>query len=479
MTVSWGDIVRYQQWTGSQGTSDLRTAGLSALVPLILLVTAFVCGGASASQPLRDMIVQLAAIVLLASVALGWVGRAFSPDARIPLILIAALFVLLAFQLVPLPAAVWTALGMRAVSADILRLIGEPVGMYPLSVQPERTLLSALALLPGVAMAIAALRLETTARLLLAAGVVVGALLSLALGIVQASLGGSSETINLYQTTHAGLPIGVFANTNHQADLLVIAFVFAGLLVRRIASESASQPLRWCIYGLMAVLALGIVATGSRAGIALLGLALLAMVVREHLSGHARLVLFGAGGLVALFGVLIVFNPTIARSFADFSNLDDPRFRFWPNVTYAIGVMGWLGSGAGTFDGVYRSLETLDTLSSHYLNHAHNDYLEIVLETGVPGLVLLLATLGFLGWRGVAIIRRSERADTPASPDLAYAGMIGAGVLLLHSAADYPLRTPLLGVIFGLCCAFMTRPPRCDATYATNRSFNRPTLVRP
>jgi len=290
---------------------------------------------------------------------------------------------------------------------------------------------------------------------------------SLALGIAQESLGASSVVSNLYQVKHVGKPIGVFANANHQADFLVIAFVFAGAIASRVAPGGVSSPLRWCIYGLMAVLALGVVAAESRAGTALLGIAVLAMVLREYLGGQARWFLFGAVGLAIVFGLLFVWNPTIARSFTDFSNLDDPRFRFWPNVIYAIGAVGWLGSGAGSFDGVYRSVETLDTLSARYLNHAHNDYLEIVLETGAPGIILLIAFLVFLGWRAAAIIRRTDRTDPPADLDLSYAGMIGASVLLLHSAADYPLRTPLLGVIFGLCCALMTRPPRRNATYAS------------
>jgi len=424
------------------------------------------------------MIVQVAAVLVLASVALGWVGSASSPDTRAFLVPIAGLVLLLAFQLVPLPAAVWTTLGARAASAETLRLIGEPIGMYPLSLQPERTILSALALLPGVAMAVAAMRLEMTERLVLAAAVVACALLSLALGIVQAGLGASSAALNLYQTSHAGKPIGVFANTNHQADLLVIAFVFAGAFASRVTLSGVAAPVRWCIYALMAVLALGVVATESRAGIALLGIALLAMVLREYLGGQARLFVVGALGLVVLFGILVFLNPTVARSFADFSNVDDPRFRFWPNVIYAIGIMGWLGSGAGTFDGVYRSVETLDTLSSRYLNHAHNDYLEIALETGAPGIILLVVALGILGWRAVAIIRRTDRTDLPTGLDLAYVGMIGVGVLLLHSAADYPLRTPLLGVIFGLSCALMTRPPRRDATYEPTSPSTALTLVR-
>ncbi|MES2444548.1 MAG: O-antigen ligase family protein [Pseudomonadota bacterium] len=427
------------------------------LLPLGLLVAAFAMGGASANQPIRDMAIELIAIVVLAAALAGWLGRAFSPDARIPLILIAALFALFLFQLTPLPAGLWAALGGREVGAGVLDLIGVPAGARPLSVQPERTLLSALAVLPGVAMAVAVMRLGAQHRLTLAWAAVAAAVLSLALGVVQVSLGSDAQTLTFYQTTHLGLPLGVFANTNHQADLLLVGFVLAGSLAPSFAARGAGWAEKpWWIYGVMAALAVGIVAGGSRTGIALLFVGLAAVALRERLSGHVRTFLLGAVGLAATLGLLIAFNPMFARSFADFSNVDDPRFHFWPNVLYAIGHFGWLGTGAGTFDGVYRSVETLDTLSSRYLNHAHNDYLEIVLEMGVPGVLLLLAFLGYLVFLGIGVIRRT---DVRTSRGLAYGGMVCAGLLLLHSAADYPLRTPLLGVVFGLCCALMTRVP--------------------
>lgn len=448
------------------------------LLPLALLLVAFACGGSSMNQPMRDLIVQLFGIIVLAVAAAGWIGRGFSPDAKIPLILIALLAALFVFQITPLPAAFWTALDGRAVSADVLRLIGDPVGARPLSMQPELTVLSALATIPGVAMAVVAMRLGTPARALLGWAMVALALLSLIFGIVQVTLGTEAQPLLLYRTSHAGLPIGVFANTNHQADLLLIGFVMAGVLAPQLGARAASwleKP--WWAYGVMAVLAVGVVASGSRAGIALLGVALLAVVLRQQLAGHVRLFLLGAAGLTVTLGLLIVFNGTFARSFADLSNLDDPRFSFWPNVIYAIGHFGWLGTGAGTFDGVYRSVETLDTLTSRYLNHAHNDYLEILLEMGIPGMLLLLAFIGFLVWRGIAIIRRR---DMGLGLNLAHGGMIGAGLLLLHSAVDYPLRTPLLSVVFGLCCALMTRPPR-TATQAADNDIHppvEPVLVR-
>lgn len=466
-----------RNWLNERGLTIPSGLG-QALLPLALMLLAFACGGSSMNQPMRDLVVQLLGVVVLAVAAAGWIGRGFSLDARIPLILIALLAALFVFQITPLPAGLWSALAGREISADVLKLIGEPLGPRPLSMQPELTVLSALATIPGVAMAVVAMRLGTPARALLGWAAVALALLSLIFGIVQVTLGTAAQPLLLYQTTHAGLPIGVFANTNHQADLLLIGFVMAGVLAPQMGRRGGSwleKP--WWAYGVMAVLAVGVVASGSRAGIALLGVALLAVVLRQQLAGHVRLFLLGAVGLAGALALLILFNGTFARSFADFSNLDDPRFSFWPNVIYAIGQFGWLGTGAGTFDGVYRSVETLDTLTAAYLNHAHNDYLEIMLEMGIPGILLLLAFVGFLVWRAIAIIRQRNLG---VGLNLAHGGMICAGLLLLHSAVDYPLRTPLLSVMFGLCCALMTRPPR-TATQDADHDIEppvEPALVR-
>jgi O-antigen ligase len=463
-----------RDWLGARGSAT--PSGLGAgLLPLALLVAAFACGGGSMDQPLRDLVIQLMGVVVLAAVGAGWIGRRFSPDARIPAILIGLMIALFLLQLTPLPESLWSALSGRAIGADVLGLIGEPVGARPLSIQPELTVMAALATIPGIAMALAVMRLGTPARAMLGWAVVVLAVLSLLFGIAQVTLGSETGQLTLYATSHAGLPLGVFANTNHQADLLLIGFVMAGVLAPSIAGRSGHGIQHsWWIYGVMAALAAGIVATGSRTGIALLGVALLAIIVRHRIAGNVRLFVLGGGGLAIALALLVAFNGTFARSFADFSDLDDGRFHFWPNVVWAIGEFGWPGTGAGTFDGVYRSVETLDTLSSSYLNHAHNDYLEIMLEMGVPGILLLLAFVAWYGWRGAAIVRTGGPG---LGVSLAHGAMIWIGLILLHSAVDYPLRTPLLSVVFGLCCALMTRAPR--ATFENDANVPvEPALVR-
>src|SRR5581483_9726291 len=89
-----------------------------------------------------------------------------------------------------------------------------------------------------------------------------------------------------------------------------------------------------------------------------------------------------------------------------------------------------------------------------YVNHAHDDYLETWLELGWPGLALIAA---FLAWWLVSVVRigRNGRDDDAS---LATAGAVVVGLLLAHSAVDYPLRTPALATLFALGCGLMVPP---------------------
>ena len=108
--------------------------------------------------------------------------------------------------------------------------------------------------------------------------------------------------------------------------------------------------------------------------------------------------------------------------------------------------MGWkyfpFGSGFGSFVRVFQIDEPDSVLLPTYVNHAHNDWLELFMTGGVPA--LLLVGLGVLAycWRSfrVWIVPRGN-ADS-----LRFA-RLGSVVLLLYglgSVGDYPLRVPSL-----------------------------------
>jgi O-antigen ligase len=155
---------------------------------------------------------------------------------------------------------------------------------------------------------------------------------------------------------------------------------------------------------------------------------------------------------------LLALPPILERF--DTENQLEGRSNRWPLVAETAQTYLPLGSGIGSFDAVYRSVEPLEELDSTFFNQAHNEYLETWLETGWLGIALIL---GFFVW----YLRRTWAAWTgPPSRegDLQRAASIGIGVLILHSAGDYPLRTVSLAVVFALCCGLLELARRTDQT---------------
>jgi O-antigen ligase len=108
-----------------------------------------------------------------------------------------------------------------------------------------------------------------------------------------------------------------------------------------------------------------------------------------------------------------------------------------------------LGSGLGTFRPVYKLYEDHDRVTREVVNHAHNEYVELALETGVPGVLVILA---FFAWWTRACWRAWKRPE--ASP-YAKAASIASAAILAHSLVDFPARTAALGVCFAMCLALL------------------------
>src|SRR4029079_11009156 len=111
-------------------------------------------------------------------------SRNIARPARELLVIAMLAIALIALQLVPLPASVWTHLSGRAQIAGGYRILGSELPALPLSLTPYRSLDSLFGLIPPLALFVAIVRLQAyrftwlTAALLLGsiAGVVLGAL---------------------------------------------------------------------------------------------------------------------------------------------------------------------------------------------------------------------------------------------------------------------------------------------------------------
>jgi hypothetical protein len=92
-----------------------------------------------------------------------------------------------------------------------------------------------------------------------------------------------------------------------------------------------------------------------------------------------------------------------------------------------------------------------------YVNHAHDDCVELWLEWWLPALALIVAALGLIGWQ----LRKYVRGDEGGRRnEMQYRGLkLGASLSLLlialHSIVDYPLRTLTIATYASLLAAVL------------------------
>lgn len=427
-----------------------------AIAAAILLALSFVFGGASREHALRLALVELAALPLLVLSANRLIRTGLWREHRFALGLLGLIAAIPLIQLIPLPPFLWTALPGRADMVLALQLAGIQPGWAPITATPDLTWQSVLALLPPAAMFMAVLGAShaQTARMMWF--YLAGAVVAVLLGAAQLASGGTQ--LYLWATTAAGSVTGFFANRNHLATLLLsclpFAAVFGAAVLRRRSDERL--PL-WFGALFMGLVVIGLAAIRSRAGVILFGpIAVAGMLAAWIAAGRGRPgpgLIALTGGVAAAIGVVAVLAlpPILARF--DVQSAPEGRFEGWPVVADAADAWLPLGSGIGSFDAVYRSVEPLEQLDPTFFNHAHNEYLETWLEAGWPGVALIIA---FLVWYGRRLWA-AWKAGPSRERDLQRAASIALLAMLAHSAVDYPLRTATLAVLFALCAAILEK----------------------
>lgn len=434
-----------------------RTAR-ATIVPLYLLAC-LILGGSTRSEWL-NMVLQLGAIAILAWAALG-APRSQSGEAgrnlvRLALIMVAVVVV----QLIPLPPALWNALPGRESIAHGFDLLGQPRPWLPLSLAPYETMTSALWLLPPLAMLAGILRLGAYRESWLAAVIAIAAVAGVLLGALQLTGGAAAASPwYLYTITNDGTATGFFANSNHMGTLLIVAipFVVAMLGERRGHSRRVQAKAGGLVIlgGVLIVMLTGLALNHSLAAVGL-GVPVIAasILIRAKLGGvRSRWALAGVGllGIAAIIGVLLSPIPNnLTAPGADKSY--SSRYTSFANSLRATADLFPVGSGSGSFASIYPAYENPDVVDRWYVNHVHNDYIELVMETGLPGLLLIVALL--LWWVG----RTIAVWQAPIVHRYARAATIASGAILAHSLVDFPLRTSAIAALFAVCVSLMAGP---------------------
>ena len=231
-------------------------------------------------------------------------------------------------------------------------------------------------------------------------------------------------------------PQSAFLNPNsHAAFLNLGALMAAGLwLRRRAASVEQSHAIAFAAVFLVTSFAMALV--GSRGALLayLGGIAMIAWTARRHGRSRDAAILLACAA-AALVSAHLLRGGVVGARLATLANpaaAGGDRFLIWDATLAMLRDAPWWGTGPGTFWLLYPAYRHPEDSSGGFF--AHNDYLQILLEAGWPGLVLTLLVIGAAAWTW----RRTLRGPRPVPERLEASGIAAAfAATAVHSLVTF------------------------------------------
>lgn len=477
--------------TVPESASSRSAAGTAGAFFLLAAVLIFAPLFRAGNRPLPLLFLELAALALAAHAL--WQPAFKAHLSRPFLAAFAFLFLFPLLQLFPIPAAVWQALPGHGFYAEALARIGAgPSGPHAPSLIPMATEASWLALLPPLAVFLVAVGLPSRQLSNLVKLFLWIAVFEALLGLIQYG-DGQGSPFYLGNPFMAGSAAGTYINRNNLAGLLEMALPLGLALLaatvghsgprrhhrrgwrQRLAGLASLRVNRAAIYGFAALaVLLGLIFTRSRAGVtlAMLGIFLSALAFSLRLGGKNVYGLVGTFiAVAAALAAEIGLAPVLDRF-----TLEDPgRWSIFASTLQATGQFFPLGSGMGTFPHVYPRFQP-DDLSA-FINRAHNDYLEWLMEGGILAAVLIALFLWFYlrQWPRVWV-----RGGWHTFRFIQVAAGISLLLLMLHSLVDFNLHIPANAVYFAfLAAVFMHRHREEEAPAHRHEPSPAPEKIEP
>lgn len=424
------------------------------ILAVLFLICCLAGGGTARPDTLSLVYLRPVAVLVVCYCLLG-ASRTELRATRAPLTMLILYAIAMLLQLMPLPMRLWA--DMPGHESFLILLQAEP-GWRAASISPDMTLNSLVSLIVPLAALLLVNRLVyAKAGVLLA--LVASGLASGCVAVLQLALG-SGSVFYLYRRTADGA-VGLFSNPNHQAVMLACMLPAIALwLAQRSRSDVRQDAIGACAATLVMAL---IVITGSRSGLVAGSIGLIcafglhyfqlpgsrALERRRYRFFYLAFLVTGLMlvGAMTLLDRDLAINRLVGLNLANDLRVSDFRLFVELGKTYFP-----FGSGAGTFDPAFRMIEPSSIVKRTFVNHAHNELLELVITIGLPGLLLLSA---FLCWYALCMFRVIR---TPRRQRDGYALLAGCviAIMLLASLTDYLLRTPMLAAFFAAACAWLS-----------------------
>ncbi len=280
--------------------------------------------------------------------------------------------------------------------------------------------------------------------------------------IIQLNLDNPS-ILGLFDAVDEGLPLyfATFLYKNHAAAFLNLGLatsIACFLLAHRKGNRTRTNP-RWFFLFCAILILVTVVLSKSRFGfLCSLGIVAAFLPIAFKLiksSDASKLLLIGAGVTVTItliLGSFYLLKETSAQYLSTLNSeiVDDYSF-VQRTIAYESGlsmfseapIYGW---GAGNYRHGFRQFQNLEGeealkwgslkigQKNFFWQHAHNDYLEFLIELGVVGTLILFSIPGYFFW----VIFRSGRWKDPVTLML----LAGLASTMVHALIDFPFRNP-------------------------------------
>jgi len=431
---------------------------------MALVALAIVLGGGGTVNPQTEMVLQcLTALIIIPLIASANWQRGLGPVHGGAWLLAGLVLLMPVAQLIPLPPSIWQSLPGRAVEVQSLATAGAAQSWMPLTMAPARTFASLLAMICPVLLMLQVSRLSLRGRNWICGIVVVSGFLSLVVGLLQLShTGGWSWS--LYSQFSEGSLVGFQANRNAEADILLVALLAFGALVTVRLADGRHHVITWAGLAMgVLMFVVGVLMTGSRTGIALIAIALVCLAAMLWPALRRRRSALRWLGIVlasaVLSGLFAWQSPMVRKIILRFSSTREARWDLWADTWYAIHQVWPFGSGIGTIVPMLEAAERLDVVDTTRPVRAHNDWLEWLLEGGLPGVLVLGAiSLVVLAFAVRALMSASRRGAAPGRRAQVFFAVGLIFIEALHAIVDYPMRSMSLAALTAVAVAFLLEP---------------------
>ena len=262
--------------------------------------------------------------------------------------------------------------------------------------------------------------------------------------------GGNGRIYWLRQPRFGGVPFGPYVNHNHYAGAIEMLAPMP-LLMSLSRGYGYGQRMLLAFGGALMVTSLFI--SGSLGGMLALVMELVFLATLLSIKESAKKnLLMGAGFLVVVLPLLLwLGEDAISARFKGVQSSTHEQVTGHREVILRDGLLmfrdrPWLGWGLGTFPVVYPKYRSF--YSNLVVNQAHNDYLQLLDETGVLGFAMVLWFLAVLYICGIRLSVDGSRAQMAA--------LVGCTGIVVHSFSDFNLEIPANAALFFVLCGIAT-----------------------